>query len=81
MISITCIINIFLFLLYPLTTFFILIYRRQDSQKRKPTVNFNKNDFHDIISANNVTIVPGINIIDLTLNVSIHILCSYINSS
>ncbi|VVC37154.1 Hypothetical protein CINCED_3A025042 [Cinara cedri] len=42
--------------------------KRQDSQRRKPSTNFNKNDFHDIISANSVTITPGINVIDLTLN-------------
>ncbi|XP_026809852.1 trafficking protein particle complex subunit 10 isoform X1 [Rhopalosiphum maidis] len=42
--------------------------RRQDSQRRKPSMNYNKNEFHDIISANNVEIQPGMNIIDLTLN-------------
>lgn len=46
------------------------LYRRQDSQRRKPSVNYNKNDFHDIISANNVNIEPGMNTIDLTLNVN-----------
>lgn len=33
-------------------------------------MNYNKNDFHDIISANNVDIVPGMNNIDLTLKVN-----------
>lgn len=33
-------------------------------------MNYNKNDFHDIISANNVNIQPGMNSIDLTLNVN-----------
>jgi len=33
-------------------------------------MNYNKNEFHDIISANNVEIQPGMNIIDLTLNVN-----------
>ncbi|XP_025413073.1 trafficking protein particle complex subunit 10 isoform X2 [Sipha flava] len=42
--------------------------RRQDSQRRKPLTNYNKNNFHDIISASNVAVVPGMNIIDLTLN-------------
>lgn len=42
--------------------------RRQDSQRRKPSMNYNKNDFHDIISANNINIQPGMNSIDLTLN-------------
>ncbi|XP_060864841.1 trafficking protein particle complex subunit 10 isoform X2 [Metopolophium dirhodum] len=42
--------------------------RRQDSQRRKPSMNYNKNDYHDIISANNVNIQPGMNSIDLTLN-------------
>jgi len=49
---------------------YIFIFRRQDSQRRKPSMNYNKNDFHDIISASNVNIQPGVNIIDLTLNVN-----------
>jgi len=34
-------------------------------------MNYNKNDYHDIIFANNVNIQPGMNSIDLTLNVNI----------
>jgi len=33
-------------------------------------MNYNKNNYHDIISANNVNIQPGMNSIDLTLNVN-----------
>jgi len=33
-------------------------------------MNYNKNEFHDIISTNNVEIQPGMNTIDLTLNVN-----------
>jgi len=33
-------------------------------------MNYNKNNYHDIISANNVNIQPGMNSINLTLNVN-----------
>ncbi|XP_050441422.1 trafficking protein particle complex subunit 10 [Adelges cooleyi] len=42
--------------------------RRQDSQRRKPSAICSKNDFCDTISDENVTIVPGINNINLTLH-------------
>jgi len=65
-----CLILLILLILCRLLIFNLLIYRRQDSQRRKPSMNYNKNNYHDIISANNVNIQPGMNSIDLTLNVN-----------